>query len=56
MTLHIRNFLECLRTREDPNATIEMGQYTNVTLCMAGESLRSGRRVRFNAAERRTEV
>lgn len=56
VTLHIRNFLECVRTRQDPRATVEMGQYTNVTLCMASESLKTGRRIRFNAAARRMEA
>jgi predicted dehydrogenase len=50
---HIRNFLDCIRTRKDPNATVEMGQSTNVALCMAMEALKSNRRVRFDAATRR---
>jgi predicted dehydrogenase len=49
---HIRNFIECIRSRKDPNATVEMGQYTNVVLCMAMEALRQGRRMRFDAAKR----
>lgn len=53
---HIRNFLECIETRRDPNATVEMGQATNIVLVMALESLRNGRRVRWNAAQRRTEA
>jgi len=52
---HIRHFLECVRTRKEPNATIEMGQYTNVVCCMAVESLRKGRRVRWNSEEKRME-
>jgi len=52
---HIANFLECVRTRRDPNATVEMGQQTNVVLCMAMEALRSGKRVRWNASARRME-
>ncbi len=52
---HIANFLECVRTRQAPNATVEMGQQTNVALCMAMEALRTGRRVRWNAVARRME-
>ena len=52
---HIRNFLECIRSRKDPNATVEMGNYTNVALCMAMQSQREGRRLRWNAASRRVE-
>lgn len=51
--MHIRNFLDCVRSRRDPNATVEMGQYTNVTMCMAIESLRSKRRVRYDQKARR---
>jgi len=53
---HIRNFLECVRTRNQPTATVEMAQYTNVVLCMAIESLKSGRRMRFNASNNRMEA
>ena len=53
---HIRNFLDCVKSRKDPNATVEMGQYTNVALCMAMESLKTGKRVRFNATTRRIEA
>jgi predicted dehydrogenase len=53
---HIRNFLDCVRSRQEPNAAVEMGNHTNVALCMAVESLRTGRKVRFNAAARRMET
>lgn len=52
---HIANFLDCVRTRKTPHTTVEMGQQTNVVLCMAMEALRTGRRVRWNAATRRME-
>jgi predicted dehydrogenase len=52
---HIRNFLDCIRTRQEPNATVEMGQATNIVLCMAMEALRTGRRIRWNPALRRME-
>jgi predicted dehydrogenase len=52
---HIRNFLDCVRTRSEPNATVEMGQATNIVLCMAMEALRRGRRVRWDPARRRVE-
>lgn len=53
---HIRNFLECVRTRQDPNAPVEAGQATNIVLVMAMESLRKGRRLRWNQALRRAEA
>jgi predicted dehydrogenase len=49
---HVRNFLECLRTRRQPIASVEMGQSTNIVLGMAAASLRSGRRMRWDAAAR----
>ncbi len=52
---HIRNFLECVKSRRDPNAPVEVGQYTNVVMCMAMESLRKGRRITWNGATRNME-
>jgi predicted dehydrogenase len=52
---HVRDFLECLRTRKTPIATIEMGQSTNVVLGMAVASMRSGRRVTWDSAARRMQ-
>lgn len=46
---HIRNFLECVQTRRQPNATVETAQYTNVVLCLAMESLRTGKRIEYRA-------
>jgi predicted dehydrogenase len=53
---HIRNFLECIRSRKDPNAPVEAGQATNIVLCMAMQSLREGRRLKWNAAARKVEA
>jgi predicted dehydrogenase len=53
---HIRNFMDCIVSRKDPNAPVEAGQTTNVVLCMAMEALRSGRRMKWNAARREMEA
>ncbi len=53
---HIRNFMECIRNRKEPNAPVEAGQATNIVLCMAMDSLRQGRRLRWNAEKRQVEV
>jgi predicted dehydrogenase len=50
--VHIRNFLDCVRTRKDPNAKVEDGVAASVAICMAIESYRQGRRIRFDAASR----
>jgi predicted dehydrogenase len=52
---HVRNFLECVRSRTDPTATVEMGHATNVSLCMAVQSMRSGRRLKWNATTNKAE-
>lgn len=49
---HIRNFLDCIRSRKEPNAPVEAGQATNIVLCMAMDSLRKGRRLRWNSQTR----
>ncbi len=52
---HIRNFLECCQTRKEPNAPVEAGLNTAIALTMSLESLRSGRRIRWNSEARVTE-
>ena len=53
---HIRNFLECVKSRKDPNGPVELGQQTNITLCMAMESLKKQRRIRWNATAKKMEA
>jgi predicted dehydrogenase len=49
---HIRNFLDCIRTRQEPNAPVEAGLNTAIALTMALESLRKGKRITWNRATR----
>jgi hypothetical protein len=42
-----------MRTRQNPHATVEMGLYASLVLCLAIESLRTGRRVRWDAVNRK---
>jgi predicted dehydrogenase len=53
---HIRNFLECIKTRKDPNANVEAGQATSMVLAMAMDSLRAGRRLKWNSRTRHVEA
>jgi predicted dehydrogenase len=47
---HVRNFLDCCKSRKRPNADIEIGHHTN-TLCRLGNiSYRVGRLLRWDAA------
>lgn len=50
---HIRNFLEAVQSRKQPSAPPAVAQGTNIVLCMAMQSLREGRRLRWDAASRK---
>ena len=52
---HIRNLLECVKSRKDPNAPVEAGHATSVAMCMAMESLRRGVRARWNERQKRID-
>ncbi len=53
---HVRNFLECVRSRKQPNAPVEKGFQAVLVTQMANLSLKQGRRVRWNASTRQVEV
>ena len=53
---HVANFLQCVRTRAMPNATVEKGFQAALVVQLANMSLRQGRRMKWNAALRRVEV
>jgi len=49
-TRHVRNFLDCLKTREKPNADIEIG-HLSTRLCHLGNiAFRVGKKLSFDAA------
>ena len=47
---HVRDFLECIRTGEEPNAPAELGYRVSIACRMAVESYRQGRTVRWDPA------
>jgi hypothetical protein len=53
---HIQNFLECVRTSKEPNATIEKGFQAALVIQMANLSLETGRRIRWNSQTFKLEV
>jgi predicted dehydrogenase len=53
---HIQNFLECVRTRKEPNATIAKGFQAALVIHMANLSLETGRRIKWNAQTQRVEI
>ena len=56
VTEHIRNFLECVRTRSTPRATVEVGFQAALVLLLANLSVKQGKRMRWNASEHRVEA
>jgi len=53
---HVRNFLDCVRSRKEPNAPVEKGFQAALVIQLANLSLDKGRRMRWNAAERKVEL
>ena len=51
--LHVRNFLECIRTRVQPAAPMEIGFQSALVVQMANLSLEHRRRVQWNPGARR---
>ncbi|MEP7279690.1 MAG: Gfo/Idh/MocA family oxidoreductase [Bacteroidota bacterium] len=45
---HLKNWLECIKTRKDPNCTIEMGRLTAMTTHMGNIALRTKSRLEWN--------
>jgi predicted dehydrogenase len=48
---HMRNWMECVRSRKRPNADVEAGYSHSVALCMTIAALQTGRRVGFDDAK-----
>jgi len=53
--LHVQNFLECVRTRQEPTAPMGLAFQAALVVQMANLSLKQGRRWRWNAAAGRVE-
>jgi hypothetical protein len=47
---HMRNFLQCMRTREKPNCDIELACRVQISLIMAMMSFSEGKVAHFDAA------
>ena len=50
---HVANWIDCLVSRRQPNAPIEVGYAHAVACCLGREAERTGRRMRYDAAARR---
>ena len=47
-TAHMRNWLECLRSRQEPHAPVEAGYQHSIATIMANAAVRTGERVTFD--------
>jgi hypothetical protein len=47
-TAHMRNWMECVRSRKQPNAPIEAGYHHAIAVIMANAAYRTGERVVFD--------
>jgi predicted dehydrogenase len=47
-TAHMKNWLECLRSRQQPNAPVEAGYQHSIATIMANAAARTGERVTFD--------
>jgi hypothetical protein len=45
---HVRNWMECVRSRQTPNADIRAGYNHSVAVCMTHAALMTGKRVTFD--------
>jgi predicted dehydrogenase len=50
---HVANWIDCLVSRKQPNAPIDVGFAHAVACCLGREAERTGRRMRYDAAARR---
>ena len=49
---HVRNWMECVRSRKDPNAPVEAGYSHAIALIMSNAALRTGMRATFDPEDR----
>ncbi|MCZ2147080.1 MAG: Gfo/Idh/MocA family oxidoreductase [Bryobacterales bacterium] len=54
--LHVRNFLECVRTRKRPTAPMALGFQAALVVQMTNLSLKHGRRARWDAEKKKVEM
>jgi predicted dehydrogenase len=47
---HMRNFMECIRSRQQPNAPVEAGYHHSIATIMTNAAIRTGSKATFNAA------
>lgn len=51
VSAHVRNWMECIRSRQAPNADIQAGYNHSIALCMTIAALHTGKRATFDEAK-----
>ena len=54
--LHVQNFLECVRTRKTPTATMRLAFQAVIVTQLGNLSLKNGRRMKWNAQSNKVEM
>lgn len=55
-SLHMRNWMECVRSRKTPNASVQAGYNHSVANIMTRTALETGKKVTFNDAKQKVVV
>jgi predicted dehydrogenase len=50
-SMHMRNWMECVRSRQQPNAPVEAGYYHSIASIMTNAAVRTGQKVTFDAQQ-----
>jgi len=53
---HMRNFMECVRSRKTPNASVQAGYNHSTAICMTVAAIQTGQRVTFDDAAQKVVV
>lgn len=53
---HMRNWMDCIRTRKQPNAPVEAGYYHSIACIMTNAAVRTGQKATFDSAKQEVMV
>jgi hypothetical protein len=53
---HIRNWMECVRSRQTPHASVDAGYNHSTAICMTIAAMQTGKRVTFDDAKQEVVV
>jgi len=53
---HMRNWMECIRSRKEPNAPVEAGYYHSIANIMTTAASRTGKKATFDEAKQEVMV